>query len=51
MKVKINNEEYELFTKAISKKVIKKFKSKDILQDINGNIDFSKYANNQCDNS
>ena len=47
MKVKINNEEYELFTKAISKKDIKKFKSKDIPRDKNGNIDFSKYTETQ----
>jgi len=47
MKLKINNEEYEQFTKAISKKDIKKVKSKDIPRDENGNIDFSKCADKQ----
>ena len=47
MKVKINNEEYELFTKAISKKDIKKFKSKSIGRDKDGKLDFSKYIKSQ----
>ena len=47
MKVKINNEEYELFTKPFSKKELKKIKAKDIPRDKEGNIDFSKLIEEQ----